>query len=155
MSFDTATRTLLAADQFLQRWKTPLIVSDPEFDSFGAYLESVEAALALDPARICSSHTETIEDAAGWLTETRSSLRERRERVAKAVRKAWDGGADRGNTAGLSAERTLTALYPRASRGPLRIVFLREILAMLRNLAFGGELEREVAEDVERFRPAD
>lgn len=149
MLFDTASRTLLAADQFLQKWKTPLIVSDPEFDSFGAYLESVEAALALDPLRICSSHTETIEEAAAWLAETRDSLRRRRERVAGAI--GEEAGAA---SAGLSAEDTLGALYPGASRGPLRIVFLREILAMLRNLAFAGELDREVAGGVERFRPA-
>jgi glyoxylase-like metal-dependent hydrolase (beta-lactamase superfamily II) len=153
MLFDTATRTLLAADQFLQRWKTPLIVSDPAFDSFGAYVESVEAALALDPARILSSHTETIEEARTWLTETRDSLRRRRDRVLATVRDAADG-AD-GSAGGLSAEETLSALYPSASRGPLRIVFLREILAMLRNLAFEDELRRETVDGVERFRPAD
>lgn len=149
MLFDTASRTLLAADQFLQKWKTPLIVSDPAFDSFGAYAESVDAALALDPARICSSHTETIEDAIGWLAEMRDSLRRRRDRVAGTVRELI-GMAP----AGVSAEETLSALYPGASRGPLRIVFLREILAMLRNLAFAGELRRVTEDGVERFRPA-
>jgi len=149
MLFDTVSRTLLAADQFLQKWKTPLIVSDPEFDSFGAYVESVEAALALEPARICSSHTHTIEDAAGWLTEMRDSLRKRRNRVLETVRDAASGSGP-----GLSAEETLSALYPGASRGPLRIVFLREILAMLRNQAFAGELQRETVDGVEHFRPA-
>jgi len=152
MLFDTVSRTLLAGDQFLQKWKTPLIVSDPEFDSFGAYVESIEAARRLEPARICSSHTETIEDAVGWLTETRASLERRVERVAEAVadRNGAVGGAT-GAAAGLSSEDVLAALYPAASRGPLRIVFLREILAMLRRLAFTGCLERETIEGVERF----
>lgn len=153
MLFDTASRTLLAADQFLQKWKTPLIVSDPEFDSFGAYVESIEAARRLEPARICSSHTETIEDAAGWLVDMRASLERRLERVAGMVaeRSGSVGDAD-GDAAGLSAEEILAALYPAASRGPLRIVFLREILAMLRHLAFAGRLQRETTEGVERFR---
>lgn len=141
MLFDTSSRTLLGADQFLQKWKTPLIVSDPEFDSFGAYVESIDASLALEPARICSSHTETIDDAMGWLQETRASLMRRLARVADAVAH----GAD-------TAEACLVALYPTASRGQLRIVFLREHLAMLRHLAFTGELERQVERGVERFR---
>lgn len=153
MLFDTASRTLLAADQFLQKWKTPLIVSDPEFDSFGAYVESIEAARRLEPARICSSHTETIEDAAGWLADMQGSLERRLERVADTVaERSGSGGGATGGAAGLSAEEVLAALYPAASRGPLRIVFLREILAMLRHLAFEGNLERETTEGVERFR---
>jgi len=157
MLFDTASRTLLAADQFLQKWKTPLIVSDPEFDSFGAYVESIEAARRLEPARICSSHTETIEDAAGWLADTQASLARRVERVAEAVAERsgpanGGGGGAGGDGGGLSAEDVLAALYPKASRGPLRIVFLREILAMLRHLAFTERLERETIEGVERFR---
>lgn len=143
--FDTASRTLLAADQFLQKWKTPLIVSDPEFDSFGAYAESIEAARRLEPMRICSSHTQTIENAGGWLADTQASLERRLERVAEAVSSDAEAG-------GVSAEDVLAALYPAASRGPLRIVFLREIFAMLRHLAFGGRLEREMIEGVERFR---
>lgn len=159
MLFDTASRTLLAVDQFLEKWKTPLIVSDPEFDSFGAYLESIDAAIALEPARICSSHTETIEDAARWLEDNRGSLTRRLERVAECVLDHADapdvgdtlsaGGAT--ETDGLSAEAVLSELYPSASRGPLRIVFLREILAMLRHLAFDSEIERRVEEGVERF----
>ncbi len=159
MLFDTASRTLLAADQFLQKWKTPLIVSHPEFDSFGAYLESIDAAIAVEPARICSSHTETIEEAARWLEDLRGSLERRLERVAECVLEHADAPDD-GDTGavggpkaipGLSAEDVLSELYPNASRGPLRIVFLREILAMLRHLAFGGSLGREMADGVERF----
>lgn len=141
MLFDEATSTLLGADQFLQKWKTPLIVSDPDFDSFGAYLASIDAALALSPTRICSSHTETIEPAVPWLEETRAALERRLGRVQEAV----VGGAG-------TAEETLTALYPAASRGPLRIVFLREHFAMLRHLAARGRLDREAGE-VETFRP--
>ncbi len=152
MLFDTASRTLLAADQFLQKWKTPLIVSDPEFDSFGAYVESIEATRRLEPARICSSHTQTIEDAAGWLADMQGSLERRLERVAEAAGESNARGGPRGARGpGASAEDVLTALYPAASRGPLRIVFLREILAMLRHLVFAGRLERETTEDVERF----
>ena len=160
MLFDTATRTLLAADQFLQKWKTPLIVSDPEFDSFGAYVESIEGARRLEPERICSSHTETIEDARGWLADMQASLERRLARVTEAVRGADPGAAGgagaadgRNSDAGLSADDVLSALYPTASRGPLRIVFLREILAMLRHLAFGGRLTRETVDGVERFSP--
>jgi len=149
MLFDTASRTLLAADQFLQNWKTPLIVSDPEFDSFGAYVESIEAARRLEPARICSSHTATIESAGGWLADLQGSLERRLERVAEAV--AGAGGGAAGRAGRPSPEEVLTALYPGASRGPLRIVFLREILAMLRHLAFTGRLERDTIEGVERF----
>lgn len=159
MLFDTASRTLLAADQFLQKWKTPLIVSDPEFDSFGAYLESIDAALALEPARICSSHTETIDDAREWLGDTRASLERRLERVAECVLdrtnqatgRSDDAAAESDASRGLSAEDVLSALYPSASRGPLRIVFLREVLAMLRHLALGGELRRDMVDGVERF----
>ncbi|MFW6089457.1 MAG: hypothetical protein ACODAB_06870, partial [Gemmatimonadota bacterium] len=94
------------------------------------------------PARICSSHTQTIEDAGNWLADTRASLVRRLERVGEAAT----------DSRGASAEDVLAALYPAASRGPLRIVFLREILAMLRHLAFEGALERETTEGVERFR---
>jgi len=140
--FDTASRTLLAADQFLVKWKTPLLVSDPDFDSFGAYLESVRAARRLEPARICSSHTETIEDAEGWLADTEASLERRLARVHDCV-----AGL------GMSAEEVLAALYPNTTRGPLRIVFLREIFAMLRHLAFEGRLRRALEGGVERFAP--
>ena len=146
MLFDTTTRTLLAADQFLQKWKTPLIVSDPEFDSFGAYLESIDAALTLEPVRICSSHTETIDEAVDWLGDLRGSLENRLERVAECVLDETGGAGG-----GLSAEEVLTELYPSASRGPLRIVFLREILAMLRHLAVEDEIRRRLEDGVERF----
>ena len=149
--FDTASRTLLAADQFLQKWKTPLIVSDPDFDSFGAYLASIDAALSLGPTRICSSHTQTIESGTEWLRETGDSLRRRLERVEETASRSADRDGTERVENGLSAEDVLAALYPTASRGPLRIVFLREILAMLRHLAFEGQLRRELQDGAERF----
>lgn len=154
MLFDASSRTLLAGDQFLQKWKTPLLVSDPELDSFGAYLESIEAARRLEPARICSSHTGTIEEAGAWLADTRASLERRLERVADEVASSV-AVAGRGPAAaapGLSAEDVLTRVYPGAGRGPLRIVFLREMLAMLRHLTFRGRLVRETRHGVESFR---
>lgn len=148
MLFDEGSRTLLAADQFLDKWKTPLIVSDPEFDSFGAYLASVDAALALRPRRICSSHTETIEPAEPWLENLRGSLTRRLARVRAHVTSAVAAGG-----AAATAESCLASLYPNASSGPLRIVFLREVLAMLRHLAASGVLVAETRDGVERFGP--
>ena len=143
MLFDPVTRTLLAADQFLWHWKTPLIVSDPEFDSLGAYLDSIQAARELEPARICSSHMKTMDDPARWLEETEASITNRLDRVASAL-----------DTGAATAEDVLTSLYPRTRRGPLRIVFLRELLAMLRHLVVLGSASRTVEDGVERFRPA-
>ncbi len=143
MLFDPRTRTLLAADQFLHKWKTPLIVSDPEFDSLGAYLDSIRSARRLDPVRICSSHMETMRNPGVWLDETESSIERRLGRVAEAVR----GGAR-------SADQVLRTLYPKARGGQLRIVFLREILAMLRHLSSAGEFVRTERAGVEEFEAA-
>ena len=143
MLFDPVTRTLLAADQFLRKWKTPLIVSDPEFDSLGAYLDSVQAARRLEPARICSSHMKTMDDPARWLQDTEKSITNRLESVASTL-----------NSGAATAEEVLTSLYPRTGHGPLRIVFLREILAMLRHLVVLGSARRTIEDGVERFHPA-
>lgn len=143
MLFDPVTRTLLAADQFLRSWKTPLIVSDPEFDSLGAYLGSIQAARELDPARICSSHMKTMDDPARWLDNTADSIANRLDKVASAM-----------ETGAATAEEVLTSLYPRTGRGPLRIVFLREHLAMLRHLVVLGLARRTIEDGVELFRPA-
>jgi len=140
MLFDPFTRTLLAADQFLRIWKTPLIVSDPEFDSLGAYLASIRAARNLEPVRICSSHMKTMENPVAWLENTEASIRNRLERVAQAIA----AGA-------ATAEEVLMALYPTARQGQLRIVFLRELLAMLRHLVVVGHATRVVEDGVERF----
>ncbi len=143
MLFDPETRTLLAGDQFLRIWKTPLIVSDPDFDSFGAYLDSVRLARDLDPARICSSHMKTMENPAKWLEDAEASVNRRLDRVAAAM----DGGA-------ATAEEVLVTLYPTARQGPLRIVFLRELLAMLRHLVVLGTAKRSIESGAERFSPA-
>ena len=143
MLFDRHTRTLLAGDQFLLKWKTPLIVSDPDFDSLGAYLESIRAARRLKPARICSSHMETMTNPGAWLEETEASIGRRLGRVADAV------------TAGArSAEQVLRTLYPKARGGQLRIVFLREILAMLRHLSSERGLVRTERAGIEEFENA-
>ncbi|MFQ5530621.1 MAG: MBL fold metallo-hydrolase [Gemmatimonadota bacterium] len=143
MLFDATTRTLLAGDQFLLRWKTPLIVSDPRFDSLGAYMNSISAARSLEPARICSSHMETMTNPGAWLDETEASIKRRLRRVGRAVA----SGAR-------SADQALRTVYPNARGGPLRIVFLREILAMLRHLTATGALVRSERAGVEEFEPA-
>jgi glyoxylase-like metal-dependent hydrolase (beta-lactamase superfamily II) len=143
MLFDPNSRTLLAADQFLHKWKTPLIVSDPEFDSLGAYLDSIRLARRLEPDRICSSHMETMPSPGAWLDETEASIGRRLGRVAEAV----TGGSR-------SADQVLRSLYPKARGGQLRIVFLREILAMLRHLASEGELVRTERAGIEEFQRA-
>jgi len=143
MLFDPSTRTLLAADQFLRMWKTPLLVSDPDFDSLGSYLGSLRMARELEPARICSSHMKTMEDPVRWLEKSEASFMKRVDRVAKAI-----------ETGAATAEEVLTTLYPAARQGPLRIVFLRELLAMLRHLVVLGHAASTVEAGVERFTPA-
>jgi glyoxylase-like metal-dependent hydrolase (beta-lactamase superfamily II) len=142
MLFDEQTRTLLAGDQFLRKWKTPLIVSDPEFDSLGAYLDSVRRARELSPARVCSSHMATMDDPTVWFDETLGAFEKRLVRVSVAL----DDGAG-------SAEEILTRVYPNTATGPLRIVFLREFLAILRHLEASGSAFGTVEGGVEIFRP--
>lgn len=142
MLFDPATRTLLSGDQFLRIWKTPLIISHPDFDSLGAYLDSVRTARELDPERICSSHMKTMENPGKWLEDAEASINRRLDRVASAM----DGGA-------ATAEEVLDSVYPKASQGPLRIIFLRELLAILRHLVVLGTARRTIEHGVERFRP--
>ncbi|MFQ5745910.1 MAG: MBL fold metallo-hydrolase [Gemmatimonadota bacterium] len=141
--FHDPSRSLLAADQFLARWKTPIMISDPEFDAFGAYLGSIDAALALGTETIYASHTIALRPAGRWLRERRAHLEATLERLEAAVR----GGAR-------TAWDVVLALYPEAPEGGLRVLFLREQLAMLRHLAFRGVLVRAEADGVERFAPA-
>lgn len=143
MLFDETSGTLLAGDQFLRKWKTPLIVSDPDFDSLGSYLDSIREARALSPARICSSHMVTMDDPISWLDETERAYEKRLGRVSSAL----DADAR-------TAEEVLILLYPNTASGPLRIVFLREILAMLRHLMATGCAVRSVEDGVEVFGPA-
>ena len=143
MLFDEESGTLLAGDQFLRKWKTPLIVSDPDFDSLGAYLDSVRLARDLSPARICSSHMATMDDPVAWLGDTERAFEKRLGRVSSAL----EEGAR-------TAEEVLVHLYPNTATGPLRIVFLREFLAMLRHLMASGSAFRTLEDGVEIFRPA-
>jgi len=143
MVFDPGTRTLLAGDQFLRIWKTPLIVSDPDFDSLGACRGSIQKSRELAPARICSSHMRTMENPVEWLEDAEASINRRLDRVSKAV-----------NSGARTAEDVLVTLYPKTRQGPLRIVFLRELLAMLRHLVVQGAAQRTIEEGVERFSPA-
>ena len=140
MVFHPEDRLLLVADQFLLRWKTPIRISDPDEDSFGLYLDSLERALQLEPQIVCSSHTGAIRPAVPFLEERRGVLARQLERTLDSVKNgattAWEvvvGGRDRRPSGGL-----LT-------------LYLRERLAMLRHLAAGGALVRELHDDVERF----
>jgi glyoxylase-like metal-dependent hydrolase (beta-lactamase superfamily II) len=143
MAFHPEDRLLLVGDQFLHRWKTPIRISDPEEDSFGLYLASLERALQLEPHIVCSSHTGAIRPAIPFLEDRRGVLDRQLERTRDAVRRgsttAWDVVAGGGN---------------RRPSGGLLILYLRERLAMLRHLAAGGELVRQLHDGVEQFESA-
>ena len=83
-----------------------------------------------------------MDDPVAWLDETMRAFEKRLERVKTAV----EGGAG-------TAEEVLTRLYPNTAAGQLRIVFLREILAMLRHLVTSGSAIRSVENGIERFGP--
>ncbi|MEN8143697.1 MAG: MBL fold metallo-hydrolase [Gemmatimonadota bacterium] len=135
-----AESAFLVGDQFLDRWKTPLRVSDPDFDSVGAYAESARDTLREDPAVLYSSHTTELRPAAEWLQERLAQLDRQAERTLQAVR----GGAR-------SAYDALFKAYSRVPEGGLRVLFLREQLAMLRHLAARGEISRGLADGAEVF----
>jgi glyoxylase-like metal-dependent hydrolase (beta-lactamase superfamily II) len=140
MVFHPEDRLLLVADQFLLRWKTPIRISDPDEDSFGLYLASLERALQLEPQIVCSSHTGAIRPAVPFLEERRGVLARQLERTLDSVKNgattAWDVVARGGD---------------RRPSGGLLTLYLRERLAMLRHLAAGGVLVRELHDEVERF----
>lgn len=142
MLFHEADRLLLSADQFLLKWKSPLRISDPEEDSFGLYLSSLEGAIALAPDTVCSSHTIAVRPGVPYLEERKASLLRQLERTSKAVdagaRSAWD----------------VVAVGERRPSGGLLILFLRERFAMLRHLASTGVVVRSVTAGVETFEPA-
>lgn len=142
MLFHETDRLLLSADQFLLKWKSPLRISDPEEDSFGLYLDSLDRSLALAPKIVCSSHTVAVQPGVPFLEERKASLLRQLERTRDAVR----AGADTAWDVVARGERTPT--------GGLLILFMRERFAMLRHLAAIGELTRRVEEGVERFEPA-
>jgi len=139
MLFESEDRLLLAGDQFLVRWKTPYRVADPEENAFGLYLASLDAAIGLEPAVVCSSHTAPVRPALPWLRDRRDALRRQAERTRDAA------------SAGAVSAWEVTGSRP----GPpaLRLLLLREQLAILRHLAATGELVRRQDGPVERFGP--
>ncbi|MEJ2483828.1 MAG: MBL fold metallo-hydrolase [Gemmatimonadota bacterium] len=141
MLFHEEDRLLLSADQFLLKWKSPLRISDPDEDSFGLYLESLDRAIGLDPETVCSSHTISVRPGVPFLEERRATLLRQLERtsvtIAAGARTAWD----------------VVAAGERRPSGGLLVLFLRERFAMLRHLASTGALGRRVVDGVERFEP--
>lgn len=137
MLFEPEERVLLAGDQFLVRWKTPYRVADPDEDAFGLYLASLDVAIGLQPSVVCSSHTAAVRPAVPWLRDRRDALRRQAERTREAA------------STGAVTAWELTASRP----GPpgLRVLLLREQLAILRHLAATGELARWHDGAVERF----
>ncbi len=140
MFFHADSRSLLGGDQFLERWKTPYLISDSDADSFGAYLRSVEAAIALKPSAIYPSHTRAIRPAGKWLDDRRTTLLHQRDRTLEASQ----SGAR-------SAYEAVRAQYPQDLKLALVVLLLREQLAILRHLATNGALRREEVEGVELF----
>lgn len=140
MVFHPEDRVLLVADQFLHRWKTPIRISDPEEDSFGLYLDSLDRALELQPLIVCSSHTGTIQPAIPFLEDRRGVLNRQLDRTLGAVEQgattAWEAVAGGGD---------------RQLSGGLLILYLRERLAMLRHLAAGGALVQQLQDGVEHY----
>lgn len=134
------SRTLLAGDQFLLGLKTPLRVADPEEDSFGSYLDSLDRAAALEPAVMLTSHTAPISEPAAWFDRERRRLTRQLERARAAVR---SGSC----TADEVTERTYGSIP-----GPgARQLLLREKLAALRHLALRGEIRRHMVGGQESF----
>jgi len=84
MTFHPEDRVLLVADQFLHRWKTPIRISDPEEDSFGLYMDSLDRALGLQPLIVCSTRGPT------WSPEPPARPH------ARGDRKRFDDGVGRG-----------------------------------------------------------
>jgi len=140
MFFHADSRSLLGGDQFLERWKTPYLISDPDGDSFGAYLRSVETALALEPGVIYPSHTRAIRPAEKWLEDRKDTLLHQRERTLEAAR----GGSR-------SAYEAVRSQYRGDLKPGLIVLLLREQLAILRHLAASEDLLREEVEGVELF----
>jgi len=140
MFFHADSRSLLGGDQFLERWKTPYLISDPAADSFGAYLDSVKTAIALEPSVIYPSHTRAIRPAGKWLGDRLETLLHQCERTLEAT-----GGGAR------SAFEAVRSQYRENLKPGLIVLLLREQLAILRHLAANGELEREEVGGVELF----
>jgi glyoxylase-like metal-dependent hydrolase (beta-lactamase superfamily II) len=141
--FHPEDSVLLVADQFLHRWKTPIRISDPEEDSFGLYLESLNLALQLEPQIVCSSHTGAIQPAIPFLEDRREVLSRQLDRTLQAV--------ENGST---TAWEVVSSGGDRRPSSGLLILYLRERLAMLRHLAADGALVRRLQDAEEKFAPA-
>ena len=138
-----ATGTLLAGDQFLLGLKTPLSIADPDEDSFGAYLVSIDLAESLQPALMLTGHTEAIRDPGRWLARERRRLERQLDRTLAAVR---DGAR--------TAEEVTRRSYRSVPGEGARQLLLREKLAALRHLAARGEIRRDRTGPEETFSPA-
>ncbi len=138
--WNPGSATLLAADQFLLGLKTPLRIADPDEDSFGAYLDSIDRAAELEPAVMLSGHTEAIREPAKWLDRERRRLMRQLERTRDAVK----SGAR-------TAEEVTDRTYGSVPGEGARQLLLREKLAALRHLAARGEICRHRTEEMESF----
>ena len=134
------TGTLLAGDQFLLGLKTPLRIADPEADSFGGYVETLDRVAGLQPAVMLTSHTEPIQETAAWLDRERRRLSRQLDRARKAV-----GSGAR------TAEEVTDRMFGSILGPAARQLLLREQLAALRHLAFEGEIRRVLANGRETF----
>jgi glyoxylase-like metal-dependent hydrolase (beta-lactamase superfamily II) len=134
------TRTLLAGDQFMLGLKTPLRVADPEEDSLGAYMRSLERIAALKPDLMITSHTRAIEDPGTWLDREARRLSGQLDRALVAVR----SGAQ-------TAEEVTTRTYGTLPGAGARQLLLREKLAALRHLAAVGAIRRDCRDGREIF----
>ena len=134
------SRTLLAGDQFLLGLKTPLRIADPDEDSFGAYVATLDWVAALQPAVMLTSHTHPITEPSSWLGRERRRLERQLERSRKAVR----SGAR-------TAEEVIDRTYGAIPGPGARQLLLREKLAALRHLAAKGDVRRMVADGEEYF----
>ena len=132
--------TLLAGDQFLLGLKTPLRIADPEEDSFGAYLETLDRVAALQPAIMLTGHTEAIREPAAWIDRERRRLSRQLDRTRTAVR---SGARD--------AEEVTERTYGSIPGPGARQLLLREKLAALRHLASHGEIRRHLVDGQETF----
>ena len=134
------SRTLLAGDQFLLGLKTPLRIADPEEDSFGAYLETLDRVAALQPEIMLTGHTEAIREPEAWLDREGRRLSRQLDRTRAAVR---SGARD--------AEEVTERVYGAIPGPGARQLLLREKLAALRHLVSLGEIRRRVVDGREIF----
>jgi len=132
--------TFLAGDQFLLGLKTPLRIADPEEDSFGAYLETLDRVAALQPAIMLTGHTEAIREPSAWLDREQRRLSKQLDRTRTAVR----SGAR-------NAEQVTERTYGSIPGPGARQLLLREKLAALRHLALQGEIRRHLVDGQETF----